>query len=270
MARARGSQPRVTGSVRALAAPPKPTRELLVELAAEVFATEGYAAASVRDLGRRLGVTSGALYGNFRGKADLLAEAVDARLTTDLWTLPDDVSSQSLVDVVAYQFAHYQSRKQLMSLLLEGAVAARTDAEVKQRLHETVAARLDASAGAFESRREAEGFDPAVDLDAAVKIVWSIEIGLRVLSELGFEIPAEDDCADVVRRFVQGLQVAPAAPRAGARPAKSSKKAPGGRRTATSQSTAGTPKIASKEAKRRVGKPVKAAAKKAAPRRRSG
>ena len=70
-------------------AAPQATRDVLVQLAAEVFATEGYASASVRDLGRRAGVTSGAIYGNFRGKADLLVEAVDARILTDLWTLPD-------------------------------------------------------------------------------------------------------------------------------------------------------------------------------------
>jgi AcrR family transcriptional regulator len=202
------------------------TRDVLVELAAEVFATEGYASASVRDLGRRAGVTSGAIYGNFRGKADLLAEAVDARLTSDLWTLPDDIAEKSLIDIVGYQFEHYRSRTQLMSLLLEGAIAARADDEVKRRLHETIARRLDPSASAFESRREAEGFDPDVDLDAAVKIIWSIEIGLRVLSALGFETPAQDDCADVVRRFVRGLQPGPGSARRGARPAKSTKKTP--------------------------------------------
>jgi AcrR family transcriptional regulator len=206
------------------------TRESLVDLAAEVFATEGYASASVRDLGRRIGLTSGALYGNFRGKADLLAQAVEARLTTDLWTLPDDVSEQSLSDVVAYQFAHYRTRDQLTSLLLEAAMAARGDAEVKQRLHDTVAVRLDASSRAFEARRDSEGFDSAVDLDAAVKILWSIEIGLRALSALGFQTPSEGDCADVVRRFMQALLASPtpipakAAPKAtkrrAAKPAK--------------------------------------------------
>ena len=205
------------------AAEPRTTRELLVELAAEVFATEGYASASVRDLGRRLGVTSGALYGNFRGKADLLAEAVDARLTTDMWTLPDDVAAQSLVDVVAYQFAHYESREQLMSLVLEGALAARADPEVRQRLHETIGERLSASSRAFESRREAEGFDPAVDLDAAVKMIWGMEIGLRVLSTLGFETPAQEDCAEVARHFVQGLQRASGTARA-VKPAKKATK----------------------------------------------
>ena len=221
---------------------PKSTRESLVELAAEVFATEGYASASVRDLGRRLGVTSGALYGNFRGKADLLAEAVDARLTTDLWTLPEDVTSQSLVEMVTYQFAHYESRTRLMSLLLEGALAARADEEVKQRLHETVAARLEASSQAFESRREREGFDPDVALDAAVKMIWSIEIGLRVLAALGFDTPAEEDCSDVAGRFVRGLLTDPRQP---------------------PKAAAGTPK-------KRISKPAKGVAKKGAEKKRAG
>lgn len=230
----RTSRSRVSGSALATSDPAPTTRESLVSLAAEVFATEGYASASVRDLGRRIGVTSGALYGNFRGKADLLAEAVDARLTTDLWTLPEDVSSQSLADVVAYQFAHYRSRDQLMSLLLEGALAARADAEVKQRLHETIAVRLDASARAFEARRDTEGFDPDIDLAAAVKMLWSIEIGLRALAALGFESPDEEDCADVIRRLMHALQVTPDA----------------------------------KGSKKRARKPAKAVGKKRAPKRR--
>ena len=53
------------------------TRERLLELASTVFAEEGYAAASVRDLAARSQLTSGAIYGNFRSKADLLLAAID-------------------------------------------------------------------------------------------------------------------------------------------------------------------------------------------------
>jgi AcrR family transcriptional regulator len=204
------------------------TRELLVELAAHVFATEGYASASVRDLGRRAGVTSGAIYGNFRGKADLLAEAVDARLTKDLWTLPDDVTAGSMLDIVAYQFDHYKSREELMMLVLEGALAARAEPEVRQRLQQTIGHRIDASSASFTSVREAEGFDPAVDLDAVVRLIWSIEIGMRVLGALGISLPTEQACADVVRRFMTGLQEQQASPGSESAPkpkAKASSKA---------------------------------------------
>ena len=264
MARARESRSRVTGHARTAPAPARTTRELLIELAAQVFATEGYASASVRDLGRRLGVTSGALYGNFRGKADLLAEAVDARLTADLWTLPDDVTSKSLIDIVAYQFEHYETRTQLMSLLLEGALAARTDSDVHQRLQETLGRRIDASSRAFESRREAEGFDPTVDLAAAVKIFYSIEIGLRALSALGVDSPDPESCADVVRRFAQGLQPAQSPqPRRG-RGANPAKKPAARHGSAANPNVAAEPPEPTGSTARKVAKPIRKGAKKVA------
>src|SRR5258708_2546855 len=80
------------------------TRTRLVALATDAFAVEGYAGASVRDLARRSGLTSGAIYGSFAGKAELLAEAVDASIAADLETLPDAVLAGPLADIDAYQF----------------------------------------------------------------------------------------------------------------------------------------------------------------------
>src|SRR5437660_12748899 len=81
------------------------TRARLVELAGEVFATEGYAAASVRDIARRSGLSSGAIYGTFKGKAELLAAAVDAAISADREPLPDDVPGRSPPEIAPYQFA---------------------------------------------------------------------------------------------------------------------------------------------------------------------
>ena len=78
------------------------TRARLIELAAEVFAEQGYAAASIRDLASRSGLSSGAIYGTFRGKAELLAEAVDAIIASDVEALPAAVTQLTLpeIDVV--------------------------------------------------------------------------------------------------------------------------------------------------------------------------
>jgi AcrR family transcriptional regulator len=223
---------------------PNTTRDVLVKLASRVFATEGYGAASVRDLGRRAGVTSGAIYGNFRGKADLLVEAVDARLTSDQWTLPDGITSQSLVDVVGDQFEHHAAREQLMSLLIEGAVAARVDPHVRRRLQQTLGRRMSTSVAAFEDRREAEGFEQDVDLETVVKVLWSIEAGLRVLAACGVKRPDPHSLADVVRRFLGGIQSSgPAAagvrdsakPAKKAKSAKPAKKARPGKKSATAK-----------------------------------
>ena len=60
------------------------TRATLLEVAADTFERDGYGATSVRDLADRSGMTTGAIYAHFRGKANLLAEAVKLRLERDL------------------------------------------------------------------------------------------------------------------------------------------------------------------------------------------
>jgi AcrR family transcriptional regulator len=203
---------------------PQTTLDVLVQLAAEVFASEGYASASVRDLARRASVTSGAIYGNFRGKADLLVEAVDARILTDLWTLPEDVVSDSWLGMVSYQFEHYQDREQLMSLLIEGAMAARTDPDVQARLKEIIMGRVDSSTASMESRRVAEGYADDFDASAMAKAIWSMEIGMRVLTALGVSGPDPADLAAVVRHFLLGLKVPDVRPAAAAPPKGKPKK----------------------------------------------
>ena len=49
----------------------------LLSAAAEVFAERGYDGAGVAQIARRAGVTTGAIYSRFAGKADLLAAALD-------------------------------------------------------------------------------------------------------------------------------------------------------------------------------------------------
>ena len=64
-------------------------RARLLELAAQVFAEEGYGAVSVRDLPRRSYLTTGAIYAHFLNKAELLVEAIDARVAADVETSRD-------------------------------------------------------------------------------------------------------------------------------------------------------------------------------------
>src|ERR1700679_1029734 len=60
------------------------TRIALIELAADLFSERGYIDTSIRDIARCAGVTTGAIYGHFRNKADLLAEAINTRTAEEL------------------------------------------------------------------------------------------------------------------------------------------------------------------------------------------
>src|SRR5688500_15968230 len=59
------------------------SRERIVQAAAEVFAEAGYEGAALADIARRAGCTTGAIYGYFRGKAELLLEALRTALIAE-------------------------------------------------------------------------------------------------------------------------------------------------------------------------------------------
>jgi AcrR family transcriptional regulator len=56
--------------------PSDSTRQRLLDAATEVFLEKGYEATRVAEIARRAGLTTGAIYGNFHSKADLLTAAL--------------------------------------------------------------------------------------------------------------------------------------------------------------------------------------------------
>jgi AcrR family transcriptional regulator len=183
---------------------PSSTRDRLVALAAKVFAEEGYAGVAVRDLAARSGVTSGAIYGNFSGKADLLLAAIDAHIEADLMRVPPE-GLETLAEVDSHIFAHYPEREQLRALLVEGAVAARRDSEVRDRLGADHSQRLDQWTDVYRTWQDRGEIAGDLDVRAVVITLWSIELGLGVLEALGIDMPAPDDVARVIERLFAGL-----------------------------------------------------------------
>jgi AcrR family transcriptional regulator len=188
------------------------TRARLIELAAEVFAEEGYAAASIRDLASRSGLSSGAIYGTFRGKAELLAEAVDTIIASDVEALPPAVMQQTLPEIDAYQYKHARKRERVRALLLEAAVAARADPDVRVRLRDAMEPRIEMATEAHEEWRDRAGVDPALDMRALVTLIWSADLGLGVLDALGVELPDETAWSELMRRLLTSLEAPDAQP----------------------------------------------------------
>src|SRR5580765_6570521 len=115
------------------------TRERLIEAAARVFAEKGYDRAGVQEIARRAGLTTGAIYGRFAGKAELLQAAIESRTTDEL----DDLFAQHRFeghasDILRTVGAHLVTPncedEDEGALLLEAFVAARRDSEVRAQL----------------------------------------------------------------------------------------------------------------------------------------
>lgn len=189
---------------------PPTSRQVLVELAAEEFAEKGYAGVSVRDLAARSQLTTGAIYHHFKGKPDLLLAAIDAHIVDDLEEVPTD-SSAGLAAALAAIFGDYPSRERLRALMVEGAIAAKSDPQARERLHVDTQDRLKGWADTYEQWQSQGGIDPDLDVYAFLVSLWSIELGLGVLEALGVDLPSPASMDDVIERFV-GVVTPPTKP----------------------------------------------------------
>jgi AcrR family transcriptional regulator len=185
--------------------PAPTTRERLLDLAAEVFAQEGYAAVSVRDLARRSSLTTGAIYAHFLNKAELLVEAIDARVGTDVDTARDR-TELTFIDYLTDLNRRYPERSDLRALLLEGATAARNDAAVRERLTAVQGERFDSWVAEYEAGQQRGELDAELDMKAVVLMLWSIELGLGVVEALGLDAPDPEAWAELTHRFIRAIE----------------------------------------------------------------
>lgn len=186
------------------------TRAALVELAAELFAEHGYVQTSIRDISRRSGMTSGAIYGHFRNKAELLAEAISARTA-------DELEAQSLeaggeidyIETLTRLARGYRKRRRLRALVVQGAAAAQTDEETRRRLRDEQMSHLRVWLREYEKARDRMGIHPSVDMEAALLYTWAAELGLGVLEALGIEPRTAASWSDINNRLARSLQLPP-------------------------------------------------------------
>jgi len=192
---------------RRLTAKGQATRQRIIETATALFTAEGYAPVSIREIAARSGVSSGAIYATFRGKADLLAEAVSTSIANDLENIDDDVLASSLPHIIGRQYARLADpgRRRLRLLLLQAAAAARTDPEVRERLGDLLRERVGLWTVAHEQWQAEEGVDPSLDMRALAVLLVAADLGLAVLGELGIGTPSGKQAAPLVERLVSGL-----------------------------------------------------------------
>jgi len=191
-------------------APPASTRERILAAAADVFAERGYEGAAVSDIARRAGFTTGAIYGRFRDKAELLLEVVQGVLESQQEAAvlaasagDSDVSSRFAELVGEFVDANREASR---ALVLEAHVAARRDETVGALLRtfqsERLAALRDLVADAQKRGEVAEGLDPTT----VATLFLAIPLGIVLLDAAGVEVPGADTWAEVARQTAAALR----------------------------------------------------------------
>jgi AcrR family transcriptional regulator len=186
------------------------TRAALVELAGELFTERGYAQTSIRDISRHASVTSGAIYGHFRNKAELLGgtrvDHLGEQLEADTMRLPDEID---YIETLTRQGRRFRKRRGLRALIVQGAAAAQTDEETRSRLREEQLGHINVWTEGYKRERERLGIHPSVDIDTAVLVMWAVELGLGVLEGVGIEPRSASAWADIQNRLARSLQLPP-------------------------------------------------------------
>lgn len=171
-------------------------RERLIEAAAEVFAEHGYERARVQEIARRAGLSTGAIYANFRDKSELLAEAISVGLRRMSETLKHERrAGASASELLALQgrtiVTGTPTRYRLV--LTEALAAARRDPQVGTKVRagltdiQTRLAKLFSTA-----RREAQASDD-VDPHVMAHFAIAVALGYHAMSAAGIPTPDPTD-----------------------------------------------------------------------------
>jgi len=184
----------------------------LLHAAAEVFAEKGYEKAGVAEIARRAGVTTGAIYSRYGGKAELLLEAVDHHVPDALDAVlngsgPSDRSAQlPATEVLSTLGDHLlDDLHGGHGLFLEAMVAARRDPDLADRLRERVADEDRRLGKLVDEGTHAGLFDQDLDELAVVRLAHAIGFGMLMTRSLGMELPDPDSWHDVLDRVIASL-----------------------------------------------------------------
>jgi AcrR family transcriptional regulator len=185
-----------------------PTRDRLIQAAAAVFAEKGYDGAGVQEIARRAGFTTGAIYGRFRGKAELLLAAIEAHTTNELEQLFADHRFEGRVtDVLTTVGSHLLTDPfdEGQALLLEAFVAARRDPEVAQLMRERLDQRARTFAALVEDAKASGLVAEELDTESVVRFCHAVGFGFLLFGAIDLQPPRAAPWEQLIGQLVRAL-----------------------------------------------------------------
>ena len=171
--------------------------------AAEVFAERGYDGAGVAEIARRAGVTTGAIYSRYRGKAELLFEALDYALENHLDGILASSNQNSPADILSSLGSGLlNNHGDQDALLLEAIVASRRDSELSEMLRRRFEDQGMRLAKIIEEAKSDGLFDPTIDTKAIVTFALSINLGFAIFRTMDTPIPESHEWQVVIDRVI--------------------------------------------------------------------
>lgn len=185
-----------------------PTRDRLIAAAAAVFAEKGYDRAGVAEIAKRAGFTTGAIYGRFRGKADLLLAAIDETSDDEFEELfAEHRFEGKAVDILATVGSHLVTDEfdAGQALILEAFVAAHREPSLARTLRKVIDERVDHLTELIDQAKATGSIDPALDTLSVARFCHAVALGFLLLNALDMERPESDPWDVLINRLIAAI-----------------------------------------------------------------
>jgi AcrR family transcriptional regulator len=184
------------------------TRERLLDAAAEVFCERGYEGTTVAEVARRAGLTTGAIYANFRDKAELLLKTIErssAGVVADMETARSKGLSAADRLLLMARLMIADPDETERRLFIEMFAAARRDPDVGARVAQALTA-MQAELARMMERAKSDG-DVAPEWDAKVlaRFCLSLGVGFTHLAVAGLPDPDPDQWSALTERMLAAI-----------------------------------------------------------------
>ncbi len=181
------------------------TRDRLLAAAVEVFVEQGYDGARLQDIARAAGLTTGAIYANFRGKDELLFAAIGARAGVEVdGLLAEGVGREprEFLELLGDQLV--RPRRQ-PPLLIDAVAAARRDDDLAAALRERLEVRERMLVDVVDRAKSEGALDPALDSEVFARFGLTLAMGALVLRTLKVDAPAEGAWHELISRLLDAV-----------------------------------------------------------------
>ncbi|MGZ4734959.1 MAG: TetR/AcrR family transcriptional regulator [Acidimicrobiia bacterium] len=188
------------------------TKEQLLAAAARVIAARGYEGARVSEIAAEAGLSTGAIYAHYDGKADLLCAAINSRGPDAVAGLLDAGIASSVAATLKFLGARLVSgartgRARIRGdVLIESLAASRREPQVAEVLRESIGTREARLAELIRHGQESGEISAAVSPEAVSRLCMLLALGSVVTRAIDLPAPPIDDWEAVIGSLVNQMQ----------------------------------------------------------------
>jgi AcrR family transcriptional regulator len=186
---------------------PDETRDQVLAAATRVFARAGYERATVGDIAAEAGVSTGAIYAHYDGKAALFSAVLRAHVHRELARRLHDDRPFDIADFITDLGANLDRRPPAeRTLLIEAVMSAKHDDKTRQALSTWFTERHEFVTAAIAAAQDAGSLTASVSSAAAARLATTVMLGSLVLDVLDLPEVPHDDWAALITRVVDGFR----------------------------------------------------------------